>query len=380
MTNIYLLCMVIILLYLIFSYMLGDLFLSFTKSQETSLSYRIILGFFLFFLLFQAAALPLKFTLQPLSLLAKLWCFLLAVTALLYFLRNRKILKEKWNQRKELLSEYKWIFLFLIFLVLIQICLTNYNGETYALWDQSYYIGDVSSSVYTDTISQYSPYTGHLLDRLDAEYLLETYQNHSAVICTLTGLAPLIETRTVETTLMVIMANLIYYQLGLQLFPGSRKKSALLVFCLFWLNLFSFNLYTSAEFLFFRAFEGKTVLACIIMPAVFLLFLKIARDCRNNHHWLELFLIVSASFGLNMSAIYMLPFELSICLIPLGLRKQTAVVPWEAAGSGDNGPPVQTAGRQRLYIWIRYVICLLPCMLYGAVYLLTRDYLFIYTD
>ena len=372
--------MVIILLYLIFSYMLGDLFLSFTKSQETSLSYRIILGFFLFFLLFQAAALPLKFTLQPLSLLAKLWCFLLAVTALLYFLRNRKILKEKWNQRKELLSEYKWIFLFLIFLVLIQICLTNYNGETYALWDQSYYIGDVSSSVYTDTISQYSPYTGHLLDRLDAEYLLETYQNHSAVICTLTGLAPLIETRTVETTLMVIMANLIYYQLGLQLFPGSRKKSALLVFCLFWLNLFSFNLYTSAEFLFFRAFEGKTVLACIIMPAVFLLFLKIARDCRNNHHWLELFLIVSASFGLNMSAIYMLPFELSICLIPLGLRKQTAVVPWEAAGSGDNGPPVQTAGRQRLYIWIRYVICLLPCMLYGAVYLLTRDYLFIYTD
>ena len=97
--------MVIILLYLIFSYMLGDLFLSFTKSQETSLSYRIILGFFLFFLLFQAAALPLKFTLQPLSLLAKLWCFLLAVTALLYFLRNRKILKEKWNQRKELLSE-----------------------------------------------------------------------------------------------------------------------------------------------------------------------------------------------------------------------------------------------------------------------------------
>lgn len=379
MINIYLLCMIIILLYLIFSYMLGDLFLGFTHSQEISCSYRIILGFFLYFLLFQLTALPLKFTLQPLSLLAGLWCCLLAAVTFLFFFRNRKIFREKRNRRNQILSDNKWVFLFLICLVLVQICLINYNGETYALWDQSYYIGDVSSSVYTDTISQYSPYTGHLLDKLDAEYLLETYQNHSGVICILTGLAPLIETRTVETTLMVIMANLIYYQLGLQLFPGFRKKSALLVFCLFWLNLFSFNLYTSAEFLFFRAFEGKTVLACIIMPAVFLLFLKIARDCRNNHHWLDLFLIVSASFGLNMSAIYMLPFELSICLIPLGLRKQTADVPWETAGSRDNFSPVQTTGRQRLYIWIRYVICLLPCVLYGAAYLLTRDYLFIYT-
>ena len=58
MITIYLLCTGMILLYLIFSYMLGDLFLSFTKSQETSLSYRIILGFFLFFLLFQADHLP----------------------------------------------------------------------------------------------------------------------------------------------------------------------------------------------------------------------------------------------------------------------------------------------------------------------------------
>ena len=379
MITIYLLCTGMILLYLIFSYMLGDLFLSFTKSQETSLSYRIILGFFLFFLLFQAAALPLKFTLQPLSLLAKLWCFLLAVTALLYFLRNRKILKEKWNQRKELLSEYKWIFLFLIFLVMIQICLTNYNGETYALWDQSYYIGDVSSSVYTDTISQYSPYTGHLLDRLDAEYLLETYQNHSAVICTLTGLAPLIETRTVETTLMVIMANLIYYQLGRQLFPLSRKKSALLVFCLFWLNLFSFNLYTSAEFLFFRAFEGKTILACIIMPAVFLLFLKIAREYRNHHHWMELFLIIWASFGLNMSAIYMLPFELSICLIPLGFCEKDTSVLCESGKGKSRFRLMQASAKPLLYIWIRYAVCLFPCILYGAAYLLTKHHLFIYT-
>lgn len=353
--NNYLICLQIIILYLIFSYMLGDLFLRLSSCKEQSVSYRILIGFFCYFFLFQLVAIPLKITLQPLSLLTKLWLFVLIFITALFLILRLKFFKDRMADCKTFLSKHKWILLVLFLLVLFQLILINYNGETYALWDQSYYIGDISSSVYTNSISQYNPYTGALLKKLDTEYLLETYQNHSAVLCQLLGLPPLIETRTAEASLMVILANLIYYQFGLQLFTNSRKKAASLVFFLFWLNLFSFNLFTSAEFLFFRAYEGKTILACIILPMVFLLFLKIAREHRERSHWIELFLVVSSSFGLNMSCIYMLPFELSICLIPLGLTKRSAS------------------------IWIRYGICLIPCILYGAAYLFTKHSFFIYT-
>ena len=353
--NYYLICLEIIFLYLIFSYMLGDLFLQLSNRQEQSVSYRILIGFFCYFFLFQIVALPLKMTLQPLSLLTKLWLFVLVSIGALFLIFRRKSLRNRAAYCKMLLSKHGWTLLILVFLVLFQLILVNYNGETYALWDQSYYIGDVSSSVYTNSISQYDPYTGALLKKLNVEYLLETYQNHSAVLCQLFGLPALIETRTAEASLMVLMANLVSYQFGLHFFANNRKKAAFLVFFLSWLNLFSFNLFTSAEFLFFRAFEGKTILACIILPMVFLLFLKISRDHEKNSHWIELFLVVFSSFGLNMSCIYMLPFELSICLLPLGFTKKS------------------------FSIWIRYGICLLPCVLYGAAYLVTRHSFFIYT-
>lgn len=353
--NYYLICLELIILYLVFSYMLGDLFLQLSNPEEQSVSYRILIGFFCYFFLFQLVALPLKITLQPLSLLTKLWLAILISITALFLIFRLKSLKDRIIYCKTLLSKHGWILLILLLLVLFQLILVNYNGETYALWDQSYYIGDISSSVYTNSISQYDPYTGSLLKKLDTEYLLETYQNHSAVICQLLGLPPLIETRTAEASLMVILANLISYQLGLQLFANTRKKAAFLVFFLSWLNLFSFNLFTSAEFLFFRAFEGKTILACIIIPMVFLLFLKIARVPEKRSHWVELFLVVLSSFGLNMSCIYMLPFELSICLLPLGYTKKS------------------------ISIWIRYGICLLPCILYSAAYLITKHSFFIYT-
>ncbi|MCI9491954.1 MAG: hypothetical protein HFH42_02310 [Lachnospiraceae bacterium] len=351
----YLICLGIVAFYLIFSYMLGDLFLRLANSEVTSASYRILIGFFCYFLLFQLICLPLKFTLQPLSLLANIWCVALLAVAGVYIALQRRSFKDKLNRCKLYFTRQNLPLLILCLLIVAQLLAINYNKETYALWDQAYYIGDISTSVYTDTISQYDPYTGILLKKLDFEYLLETYQNHSAVLCRLLGLAPLIETRTAEAFLIIILTNLIYYQFGMEFFAQSRKKSVFLVFFLSWLNLFSFNLTTSAEFLYFRAFEGKTILACTIMPMVFLLFLKIAKDQQNRNHWITLFLVVFGSFGLNMSSIYMLPFELSICFIPLALSQKS------------------------FSLMARYAACLLPCLLYGAAYLATKHLFYIYT-
>lgn len=86
----YLLCLGIVFFYLTISYMLGDLFLHMVSSEEQSVSYRVLLGFFCYYFLFQLMAIPLKLTLQPLSLLTKLWwIFILAVMLLFSFLRRK---------------------------------------------------------------------------------------------------------------------------------------------------------------------------------------------------------------------------------------------------------------------------------------------------
>lgn len=55
-------------------------------------------------------------------------------------------------------------------------------------------------------------------------YFLQTYNDHSAVISKLTKLSPLIETRTVMSTVVIIIGNLLIYELAKSLFKESKKQ------------------------------------------------------------------------------------------------------------------------------------------------------------
>ncbi|MCD7715274.1 MAG: DUF6077 domain-containing protein [Lachnospiraceae bacterium] len=353
----YICCAGLILLYLCFYYMFGSLAAKRIPAISDSRPLMIIVGVFCYFFLFSVITIPLKVTLQPLSTLSRIWTgVLLLLTALFLFFSRKGWRARLASCRRILNGKQKYLFLLFLLLVLAQLIIVNLNRETYALWDQSYFIGDSATSLYTDTISQYDPYTGRILEKLDSEYLLETYQNHTAVMCQIFGLHPLVENRTIMASVVIILYNLIAWELGLVLFHGNRAKSLLMNGFLTLLNFFSFNLYTAAEFLLFRPSEGKTILAVLIIPALLLFFLKAINDYLPRSWWACSFLVILGSFGLNMSAIYMIPFEISAFYLPLSIREK------------------------KLTIFRRLLILLLPCVLMAAAYLLTKYKLFIYTS
>ncbi|MCD7736481.1 MAG: DUF6077 domain-containing protein [Lachnospiraceae bacterium] len=347
----------LILLYLCFYYMTGSLVAKRLPAVSASLPLTAILGFFCYFFLFSAVTLPLKITLQPLSTLSRIWRVILLLILLLWLFSQRNQWRKELAARKaSLAGTHKYIFLFFVFLILIQLVLVNLNGESYALWDQSYYIGDASTSLYTNTISQYDPYTGRILKYLNTEYLLETYQNHTAVMCQIFGLHPLVENLTIMASVVVVLYNLIAWELGLVLFHGNRVKSLLMTVFLTLLNFYSFNLYTAAEFLIVRPSEGKTILAALILPALLLFFFRTISDYQSRIWWTCSFLVILGSFGLNMSSIYMVPFEISAFYLPLSLREK------------------------KLSVFLRLLVLLIPCTIMAAAYLLTKHRFFIYTS
>ena len=313
--------------------------------DSSRLSRRLILGFFVYYLLFAVIAIPMKLMLMPLSRLSAVWSGCLILLLVLFLILEGKAFASRVRQLFS--SGCVPAFVLLMAAILIQTVWFNLNDETYALWDQSYYIGDTATSLYTDTISQYNPYTGYPLDYLNKEYLLETYQNHSSVMCRLLHIHPLIEVRTVMASVVIILYQLIFYEIGMLLFQRDRMKSALLICFLFLLNVFSFNLFTAGEFLIIRPFEGKTILAVLIIPCLLWLFMQTASDPDNRMFWVHSFLVIFGSFGLNMSAIFMIPFEISAFYIPLAVRKK------------------------KLSVFLRYLVLLIPCALYTAMYMIT---------
>ena len=264
----------LILLYLFFYYATGSLVLKLIPGSVSSVPFRFVLGLFVYFFLFTVVTLPLKFALQPLSLLSGIWAGVLVVICAAFLILGLRHFKDALSSVKIFLSgRGKYVLAALLALILIQVLWFNLNDETYAIWDQSYYLGDTATSLYTNTISQYNPYTGRILDFLNTEYLLETYQNHGSVMCQLFSVHPMIENMTVMASVVIILYQLLFYEIGMLLFHNNRCKSILLVFFMFLLNIFSFNLYTAAEFLIIRPSEGKTILAVLIVPTLFYLFL-----------------------------------------------------------------------------------------------------------
>ncbi|MCD7884581.1 MAG: DUF6077 domain-containing protein [Lachnospiraceae bacterium] len=346
-----------IVVYLCLYYMTGALVGKYVLSKQQDLPITVIVGFFCYFFLFTVVTLPLKLTLQPLSTLSLIWRVCMLLIVVLFFFTQREILREKiFSLRAIMGTKDKYVFLLFLLLLLIQLIIINLNDESYAMWDQSYYIGDASASLYTNTISQYDPYSGRLLSRLNTEYLLETYQNHTAVMCQIFGLHPLIENLTIMASAVVILYNLLVWELGKTLFCGNRVKCLYLTGFLTLLNFCSFNLYTAAEFLIIRPSEGKTILAVLIIPALLLFFMKTIKEYQSALWWVCSFLVILGSFGLNMSSIYIIPFEISAFYLPFFWREKKPV------------------------ILVRWLILLLPCVLMAAAYLVTKYKVFIYTS
>lgn len=346
----------VILLYLFFYYAAGTIVLRLFPSERCSIPRILILGFFLYHFLFSIICLPLKVTLQPLKMLSILWAGILVLMTAAFLLilrKQRHQHSDLWRssfQGKELYAT-----LALLALILIQVILFNLNDETYAIWDQSYYLGDSVTSLYTNTISQYDPYTGRILKYLHSEYLLETYQNHTSVMSQLLGIHPMIENLTVMASVVIILYQLIFFEIGKLLFSGSRAKSALMTGFLGLLNFFSFNLFTAAEFLIIRPSEGKTILAVLILPALLYFFMETAAHPEQKCWWTYSFLAILGSFGLNMSSIFMIPFELSALYLPMAIR------------------------RKKFSVALRYLVLMIPCVIFAVLYLLTKSKFLIYT-
>lgn len=173
-----------------------------------------ILGvLFLYFFLFNIVALPMKITFQPLKLLTIIWgVILILITVAFLLLRQKQNHRNAQHIRSIFAGKEKYATLLLFILILVQTILYNLNDEA-VIWDQGYYLGDTAASLYTNTISQYDPYTGRLLNHLNTEYLLETYQNHSSVMCQLLGIHPMIENLTVMASVVIILYYLIFLKL-----------------------------------------------------------------------------------------------------------------------------------------------------------------------
>lgn len=302
--NIILIGLLFLLQFFIF-FCFGSLFFHIIHKKVTSFTLTVISGFLLNFSVFEVVAMPFILLKQPLSLLTYSWMFFAGLIILISVISCHR----EWFKLAATFSikirEHSWLSIVLFVCIIFQMLLVFTHMDASA--DASYYVGKVSTDVYTNTLGIYDPYTGNKLSYFYARYLFSCYPDYNAVFSQFFHIHALKQTKVIMPEIIILVTNMLYYQVGLLLFKKNRKKAAILVLFIFMVNLYSNTIYTSANFLFLRTYEGKSILANIIITTIVYCYLSLYQDyCRKLPKILLLFVGLS-SVAFSSSAMLMVP-------------------------------------------------------------------------
>jgi len=365
------------------------------KGQKFNFLMSILVGFFLYYCVFFLVCLPIMIKFRPLSMLTKIWLPIVIVLVLLSIALHGK----KWLAAfPEFIAEFKknkliYLLLFLMVAAQIVIVTSSYNFTL----DAAYYVANVATSVETNMMNVYDPFTGAWQDHFELRYFFATYQINDAVVCQITGIPALIQTKTIMAATIIILTNIVYYLIADELFANSfiaesltniknkvskanttstrntevirdteaasenirdntKEKVVLMLLLIFVMNLMFITIYTSSLFLMTRTYEGKAIVGNLSILTVFYLFIKLLDEDSNEIIWWMVFFVCFGSTTISSSANMLIPGELSVLMLPLVFIKK------------------------KISYLFKYLICALPGICFALAFVLyVKGYFVLYT-
>ena len=199
------------------------------KDEECPLLLSLVVGFFLYYFLFFLVCIgPMKYY-RPLSMLTKIWVPFVIFVAVISIALNLKAWIKSLKRAAGYMGSHPAVYTLIILLAVFQAVLVSctYNFTL----DAAYYVANVATSVETNMMNVYDPFTGAWQDHYEMRYFFATYQIQDAVVCQLTHIPALVWTKSVMAITVIILTNIVYYLIAGKLFSyvseedGARVKN-----------------------------------------------------------------------------------------------------------------------------------------------------------
>lgn len=338
---------------LIIYYLFGALILRASK-RTVNEGLLLIVGFFTYHILFFIILLPFMIKYRPFSWFVRTFLPILVVVLLLSLILNFSHIKELVIKGISFVNREKVISVVILAVILLQVIIVTctYNFTL----DAAYYVSNVTTTLQTDMINVYDPFTGSWLDHYEVRYLFATYSINDAFMCKILSIPALIQTKFTMSAVVIIMVNVLYIMIAKCLFKDDLRGVAIMTVSMFIVNLLFYTIFTSSLFLFTRTYEGKTIVGNLSVVTIFYIFMLMINDEEIESPWLSMFIISLGSVTISSSGNMLIPATLSLLFVPYMIMKKTI-------------KPL-----------IKYLLCLLPGVVMVFVYILyIEGYFVLYT-
>lgn len=314
------LCSLAVIFNFILYFIFGSLITGNLRSHRFSATLSVITGFFLYYVIFEAVCLPVMVMKKPLHLLAFIWVGVVVMVTIVSFVCGRKRWIECMRETVSFVRKHA-VFCTISAVMILTECVVIIYCYQFTL-DAAYYVGTASTSLTTDMINIYNPYTGMWQDHFEMRYFFSNYAINDAVMCFLLRFHPLIWTKIIMEATVIILSNLVLYRHGRAFFRDDLKRTGVFLFFSALMCFFYSTIYTAQEFFVTRTYEGKTIVGSVVIPLVFLVYIKLLEDHRDMLLWAELLIVSFASIVLSNSASMLFPAALFVFMIPLFFIKK----------------------------------------------------------
>lgn len=355
--------LIALMVFFIVPELIGLLVLKIFKEEKNNLILALVVGTLVIFAVFQLIAVPSIYAEKSLTFLTNVLVCIFSVLSIISIFLNIKSVKEIFKSTLNYIKEMPKLHVF-VCIVLILIQIYAYVAYAHIDDDDAVYIGTATVSVQTDTLYKYSASTGDdNEENLIARYRLGPFPLYNAVTSKLLDIHPAIVGHVIMSSLFVVITYCVYGLIGSELFKKDKKMTYTFLMLMCIINIFGYYSGRS-NFTFFltRGWQGKSVLANLIIPVIVLFFIKAEKNNYSFEYCLLLFITILAGTFTTTMGVAMPPIELMLLALvyeigQINLKKLKA-------GNKEEKSNVIT----RIKNIAKCLACCIPAIVYGIAY------------
>lgn len=279
------------------------------------------------------------------------------------------VLQSEVGTRKRWTGNWReWLSPFLIIACLVivgQMCV--YIFGMHLDEDDARWIAEANDALVKNRMLLHNPATGEYIGRFVGEMVKDVFSPwcmYLAWLSRATGIRAVVIAHTVYPPILLGLSYSAYYEIGCQLFQGEKKRHERGIFLLMVsvINLFmAGNVYTQSVFTLTRIWQGKAVVAAVMIPTILAIILRVQNTTGQTE-------------GLIRDWILLIVAGISCCLLS-GMGIAIGLLLLAIYGSYAVVCMIVRAARHKEYKWkgcaIRaglWFASLVPSIVYGLSY------------
>ncbi|MBQ9990279.1 MAG: hypothetical protein IJP31_04980 [Lachnospiraceae bacterium] len=328
--------LILILLLILAPYQTGLMINGMLESKQRSMGVSYISGFLVLLAVFQLVAVPIVFLdAWGFDKIIKLFTAISAILAgggTVYAMHSWRRGNNIWHysfslKDKSRAERIQWIMVLILigFQLLMALTHASFDG------DDAYYVVQSVMADETDTLYRILPYTGYSTS-LDYRHSMAVFPLWIAYLARMTGIHATIISHTILPLILIPLTYWIYLEVGKQLFKDKKEQLPAFMILVCALQIFgNTSIYTGSTFLLMRTWQGKSMLANVVIPAIFMVLLWIVdreEEKRNKAKglWILLFIINIVAAMMSTASVFLDVVLLGVMAVVLAVREKSPVI------------------------------------------------------